>query len=56
MKLSARESYNDVIERLLEDLEELDEKTVKEIQKAEKDIKAGKFKTHEQVKRELGFD
>ena len=39
MKLSARESYNDVIERLLEDLEELDEKTIKEIQKAERDVR-----------------
>ena len=56
MKLSDRESYNDVLERLLEDLEELDTATVKRLKAAEKEFREGKVKTHKQVKEELGFD
>jgi len=55
MKLSSRETYNDVIERVLEDLEELDKRTKKDIMKALKEIEEGKFKTHEQLGKEMGF-
>ena len=55
LKLHKRETYNDVIERLLEDLQELSEETKQEIQKALKEVEAGKFKTHAQVKKELGL-
>lgn len=55
MKMFERETYNDVLERLLEDTRELDEETKKDIQKAIKEIESGKFKTHEQLKTEMGF-
>jgi predicted transcriptional regulator len=55
MKLHPRETYEEVLERLLEDLRELNEETKKEIEKAIREIKAGKYKTHEQLKAEMGF-
>lgn len=54
MKLSNRDTYNDVLERVLEDLEELDGVTKKELDAARKQIKEGRFKTHEDVGKELG--
>ena len=55
IKLFRRETYNEVIERLIEDMKELNEQTKNEIKKARKEIAEGKFKTHEQVKKEMGF-
>lgn len=55
MKLHPRETYEEVLERLLEDLQELNEQTKKEIDQAIRDIKAGKYRTHQQLKDELGF-
>lgn len=55
MKLFARESYNEIIERMIEDEMEINEKTKKEIEEARKRVKAGKFFTHEEVKRKLGL-
>ncbi len=55
MKLHPRESYEEVLERLLEDLRELNEQTKKEIERAIKEIKSGKYRTHDQLKAELGF-
>lgn len=55
MKLHPRETYEDVLERLLEDLQELSEQTKKEIEQALRDIKAGRYRTHRQLKDELGF-
>ncbi|MBI3034951.1 hypothetical protein HYY71_01385 [Candidatus Woesearchaeota archaeon] len=55
IKLFRRETYNDIIERLLEDMKELNEQTKKEIEMVRKEIAEGKFKTHEQVRRERGF-
>ena len=55
MKLHPRETYEEVLERLLEDLHELNEQTKKEIEEAIRDIKAGKYRTHQQLKDELGF-
>jgi len=55
MKLHPRESYEEVLERLLEDLHELNDQTKEEIEKALKEVKAGKYRTHEQLKAEMGF-
>ncbi len=51
MKLHTRETYEEVIERLIENLSELDEKTRAEIEEARKAIETGKFVTHEQLKK-----
>ena len=55
MKIHPRETYEEVLERLLEDLQELNEQTKKEIEQAIREIKAGKYRTHQQLKDELGF-
>ncbi len=55
MKLHPRETYEEVLERLLEDLKELNEQTKKEIEQAIRDVKAGRYRTHQQLKDELGF-
>jgi len=55
MKIMDRETYNDVIERMIEDELELNEKTKQEIEEARKRIKAGGFVSHEQVKKNLGL-
>jgi len=55
MKLHPRETYEEVLERLLEDLRELNEETKEEIKQAVREIKAGKYRTHDQLKAEMGF-
>ena len=55
MKLHTRETYNDVLERLIEDLQELNAETKREIKSALKEIESGNYKTHSDVKTELGF-
>ncbi len=54
-KLHPRETYQEVLERLIEELRELNGQTKKEIEQAIREIKAGKYRTHEQLKDELGF-
>jgi len=54
-KISDKESYEEIIWDLLEDGMELSEQTKKEIQEARAEIKAGKYKTLSQVKKELGL-
>lgn len=51
MKMIKRETYNDVIERMIEDDLELNEKTKKEIEEARK----GKSISHAEVKKRLGL-
>ena len=51
MKIYERESYNDIIELLLEDSREINEKTKKELVLARKE----KGIPHEEVKRRLGL-
>lgn len=51
----SKESYEEVIWNLVEDTLELNEETKKAVERARADIKAGKFYTHEQVKKKLGF-
>lgn len=55
LKLFERETYNDVLERLLEDLAELGAETKKEIEAARKAISKGEYITHEDLKKEMGF-
>jgi len=55
MKMHRRETYEEVLERVLEDLRELSEQTKKEIEQAVREIKAGKYRTHGQLKAELGL-
>jgi predicted transcriptional regulator len=55
MKLHPRETCSDVLERLLEDLKELNEETKREIEEAIREIEAGKSKTQEEVESELGL-
>ena len=55
MKMMERETYNDVIERMLEDELELNEKTKREVEEAVKRVKSGKFVTNEEVKKRMGF-
>ncbi len=50
-----KESYEEVIWDLMEDTTEINEETKKEIEQARADYKAGKFYTHEQVKKRLGL-
>lgn len=54
-KLYEKESYEEVINDLLEDTMELSEETKKEIEQARKEIKEGKFYTTAEIKKELGL-
>jgi len=51
VKLYERESYNEIIERIMEDDMELNQKTKKEIEERRKE----KSVSHEKVKKRLGF-
>ncbi|AKB26676.1 hypothetical protein MSMTP_3207 [Methanosarcina sp. MTP4] len=55
MKIYKRETYNDVLERLIEEVQELNEETKKEIELARKAVEEGRYVTHEKLKEELGF-
>ena len=55
MKMIERETYNDVIERMIEDDLELNKKTKIEIEEARKRIKKGEFYTEEEAKKILGL-
>lgn len=55
MRLLERESYNDVIEFMIEDNMEMNEKTKLDIEEARVDMKAGRTISHEEMKRRLGL-
>lgn len=55
MKLYERDTYNEILERMIEDDFELNEKTKKEVQEAKKRIASGKFLTQKEVEKKLGF-
>lgn len=55
MKIHQRETYNDIIELMIEDNLELNDKTKKEIEEARKRIAKGEFYTQEEVERKLGL-
>jgi len=54
-KISDKESYEEIIWDLIEDAMELSDETKREIEKARKEIKEGKFYTHAQAKKALGL-
>lgn len=58
MKIFKRESYDDVVRRLLkitEDDEVLDANTIKELEQALDDVKKGRLLSHKQVKQKHGL-
>ncbi len=55
MKLFERDTYNEIIERMIEDDFELNEKTKEEILDAKKRIASGRFLRHEEVGKKLGL-
>ncbi|UEC43455.1 MAG: hypothetical protein METHAR1v1_1420007 [Methanothrix sp.] len=58
LKLHPRESYNDVVDRLASmatDDEPLSEETLKRIEEALDDLKAGRYRTEEEMEAELGL-
>ena len=54
-KISEKESYEKIIWDLLEDTMELSEEAKKEIEESRKQYREGKFKTFEQIKKELNI-
>ena len=54
-KLSDKETYEEVIWDMVEDSQDLSEGTKKEIADARAEIKAGRFYTLAEVKKELGI-
>lgn len=54
-KIYDRESYEEVIWDLLEDITEVSEDTKRDLRKSEKDIREGRVHTLEKVKKELGL-
>lgn len=55
MKLHPRETYQEVLERILEDLRGLDSKTRRELAKAEAEIAHGRSVGHRELGTKLGF-
>ncbi|PIN99935.1 hypothetical protein COT72_03810 [archaeon CG10_big_fil_rev_8_21_14_0_10_43_11] len=55
LKLSDRDTFNDVIKELIEDTMELNEITKKEISESIAQIQRGEFVSHEDLGKELGF-
>jgi len=55
MKIFERETYNEVIENMIEDNLELNEQTKKELEEARERINNREFVTHEEVEKELGL-
>jgi len=53
-KLFDRETYEEVIWDILEDTMELSDQTKKDIEFSRKEFKEGKYKTLDQIKKELG--
>ena len=54
-KIHERESYNDVIEVMIEDHLELNDKTKKEVEEARKRIKKGEFYSQDDIERMFGL-
>ena len=55
MKVSNNESYNDIIEQLIEDTLDLSDETKTDIELALQQIKSGDTISHENVKKKLGL-
>ncbi len=55
MKLFSRETYEEVIWNIIEDTKELSEQTKRDIAKARKEIKKGKFVTLSELKKKYNL-
>lgn len=55
LKIHNRETYNDVLKRILEDFEELNQKTKRELKKAIEEIESGSYKSLDEMITELGL-
>ncbi len=55
MRIFERETYNEIIENMIEDNLELNEKTKKEIKEAKKRIEKGEFVTFEEVEKNFSL-
>ena len=55
LKVSKRDTYNQVIEDLVEDTFELSDKALKDLTEALEDVKHGRVVSHEEIKKELGI-
>lgn len=55
MRIHERETYNDILLRMLEDLQELNEETKRDLRKARKEIDDGKCITHDDLRKEMGL-
>ena len=55
MKIFERETYNEILEVMIEDSLELSDEMKKEIEEARMEIKKGQVVSHEEVKRRLGL-
>ena len=55
MRIYKKETYNEVLEYLLEDNMSLNAKTIKEIEDAKKRVQSGKFVSQEEAKKRLGL-
>ena len=54
-KTKKNECYDDVLEKLTEDVQELNDETKKEIEFALKEIEKGNYITHENLAKEMGL-
>lgn len=54
MKLDPRDTLNDVVGRLIEDVHELDKATLADVEAARAEIRAGKYFTQKQLRVVLG--
>ena len=54
-KMYEKETYESIIWDLIEDTLELSEETKRLIKQAEQDFKEGRYYTHEEVKKRLGW-
>lgn len=52
--MPGKDTYDGVIWDLIEDTQELSEETIKQIEKARKEVKEGRFYTLEEVMKEIG--
>ena len=55
MKVFKDETYDDILEKLIEDVQELNDETKKEIEFALSEIEKGNYITHENLAKEMGF-
>jgi hypothetical protein len=55
MKIHPRESYNDILQRILEDLEAINPEAMARYDEIMRQVRKGKFTTDDDLRRELGL-